>query len=88
MAIAKIKRQEGKAFIPFEITLSIEDLEEARLLFHVFNHSNIKETMIKNGYSFSMYDKDISDNFLHCAVEPNEVYRTISNEIRDQGFKL
>lgn len=70
-------------FHPFVVSLQIETPEEARLLYHVCNRSDLKKVLMKEntGYFFADYSQEIEEAF-HCG------YDEIKNELREQGFRV
>lgn len=72
-----------KEFKPFEITLTVESVKEARLLFHVFNRVNLKDAILTKFYcDTDEYDLDIENQF------SGEIYDKIEKEIKRQGFEI
>lgn len=81
---AEINHKENKkGFIPFELQISVLTIEEARLLYHMFNYKNIGKVIMKD------------PNYLHerkcCDFVSDTGYgimEKIREEIHDQGFKI
>lgn len=72
-----------KIFKPFTIELTIETIEEARLLFHISNHSKIRE-LIMNDKKYILdvnYSNSITDNIPY-------LWNLIKKEITKQKFDL
>jgi len=78
----KIKRiKKANRFQPFEFTLTVGRIEEARFLYHIFNHAGIMGLISSDPrYSMEEYSKEIA----HC----DPAYIGVRNEILAQGFKL
>jgi hypothetical protein len=87
---ATIKKDEiKKEFTPFNIEFTIQTVSEARLFFHLCNHSELMDLIIK--------DKDYKFNSLHNKkynpeVAPNIVCSNMNSIIEDelnrQGFSV
>ena len=77
---AKIEKKE-KAFTPFKVKLEIETIQEARLLFHVFNNRNIGEGIVNEEYDMG-YSKDYAKDF------GTDMFAELESLITGQGFKL
>jgi len=75
----------GLSTDPIILMLTIDDIEEARLLFHVFNMNRLK-TSIKHGYDYDAYwykhSDEIAENF------QSEGWSVLEQEIQGRGFKL
>lgn len=72
-----------KEFKPFKLELTVETVEEARLFYHVFNHTNlaskIGETWYSTGFDYEKSKGTLSGTFIG---------EKISKEIRNQGYKV
>jgi hypothetical protein len=61
-----IRENEDKSsFKPFRITLEITSEEEAHLLWHVFNHGDLRRMFMeyRGGYDLPGYKKGVAKNF-------------------------
>ena len=75
--------QTKKEFKPFTIEITAETIEDARLLWHIFNCGDIIEKLEKSGYfEEQVYSKQITKYFDY------EDWTKINEEIQSQGFKL
>lgn len=78
MKLKNNQEQEKQGFKPFELTLEVESIQEARLLFHVFNHEKLKEIIFSDTeYAGGGYSNDVS----RCIDDYN---LTILNFIQDK----
>lgn len=76
---------QNKILEPFKVELTIETIEEARLLFHVMNMSNLRTLILESDYwkeYTRMHSEDFSKDF------DIDLYKSILKEIEDQGFSL
>jgi len=69
-------------FVPFQLTLDIETIKEARTLFHCFNHCDLMALIENSRYMMDIYSDEYDRNL--C----NEVGIRISDDIKNQGFKI
>ena len=77
-----IEEKKEVEFKPFKIELTIETIQEARLLFHVGNNLNLLGCLrAAKDYPIDRYNDDIAAN---CK----EFYIIMKDEIQSQGFKL
>ena len=71
-------------FLPFDFTITVETIEEARLLYHVFNRADLKQ-ILQNppcpGYSFKSYHSGIASQFYSG-------YGQLKKEIEQQNFEV
>lgn len=75
--------QTKKEFKPFTIEITAETIEDARLLWHLYNCGNIIEKFEKSGYfEEQKYTKKITKYFNF------KDWKKINEEIQSQGFKL
>lgn len=59
-----------KLFTPFNLILTVETPEEARLLYHIFNRGNLKRDLFGvEGYSLKLYNKNIAANLCNHNIE-------------------
>ena len=82
----KIEIEEGKIkkeFKPFTVKIEVETIQEARLLYHVFNRRGIGG-LIFDGFYGRDYCKDIDSDF----DDPQRTYSAIKDEIKNQGFEI
>lgn len=82
----KIEIEEGKIereFKPFTVKIEVETIQEARLLYHVFNRRNIRDIILSDGYGGD-YNKNIDYDF-DCQQGS---HARISEEIKRQGFEI
>lgn len=76
---------EPKKFKPFTVSLEVETIEEARLLFHVFNHGNLKQLIDSDEF----YNDDMEYSSLYsCGFDDYNGWEILKNEILRQGFKV
>ena len=76
------KTAQNKQFKPFEITFKVDSIEEARLLYHVFNYVDIADVLKKDAIYFERYS-------LNCACDfEGRVYNIVAEEIEAQGFEI
>ncbi len=67
---------------PQRILITIESVEEARLLFHVFNRNHLLSAFKDGGYyNFNSYASEIQNNF-------DTGKNNIEAMIKNQGFDL
>lgn len=61
-----------KVFAPFTLSIQIESEPEARLLWHVFNHFNLKQVVQgeEDWYSLDQYSPDLAPRL--CSAEIRE----------------
>ena len=79
---SKIKSvTDSKVFKPFTVELTMETVEEARLLFHVFKQRNLKDHLEIDEED---YNHDIIDDFDDKDGLP---FRII-DEIKSRGFEV
>lgn len=73
----KIEIDASPNFAPFSFMVTVENEQEARTWFHVFNNANLKKVFVRReGYWLSEYSDDLAPSF-----EPS---REIKNAIRDR----
>lgn len=82
-----IKSEKEKKFNPFKIEIEVESLDEARLLYHVFNHANLSKKI--NDFWYSDMGNSL-DGYGHVSgtLENTQLCNSISSEIKEQGFKI
>jgi len=74
--------KEEKKFKPFVIKITVEDIEEARLMFHIYNRLNLRDAIFTEGYE-TMEAKE------RTASSITGIHFTkIRNEIERQGFEI
>jgi hypothetical protein len=56
-----IDREEEKGFVPFDITIRFESVQEARLMYHVMNKLRLWPAINQNGYG--SYNNDVAESF-------------------------
>lgn len=62
-----------KKFESFIIELKIQSIEEARLLYHLFNHSNLKKLILNDkNYMDSLNINDLSEEIATCIDPEND----------------
>jgi len=66
--INKEKPQKKAEFVPFDLTLKVETVAEARTLFHMFNFSGLGDLFKgPQGYEFEDYNPNIAEDL--TAIE-------------------
>lgn len=76
-----------KEFVPFKVELEVESIEEARLLFHVFNHTDLLAIIKEDPkYNFigSKYVATVSKNPCNYDSDKN-IFET---QILNQGYEI
>lgn len=73
-------------FKPFTVHITVETLQEARLLFHVVNRANLKEALMcepasKGYFGYGDYSLDFAESL-------GLGYKAVREEIQRQGFSL
>ena len=76
-----VNKEEEKKFQPFDVVLTVETEQEARLLYHVFNRNYLKEIIFTGRYDHP-YNQDIKPYF------DGGEYELISKELGRQGIEL
>jgi hypothetical protein len=62
----KVRLKETETFTPIKLELTIDNIQEARLLFHVLNMGRLLDqlkTVPDSLYSWHLYDSDIAQEF-------------------------
>ena len=81
----KIEIEEGKIkkeFKPFTVKFEVETIQEARLLYHVFNRRCLADVIFSGDYDKNCkYSGDIYSDF-------DIGYDAIEEEIKKQGFEI
>lgn len=81
------KQGKPNAFQPFEVTLCVESIAEARLLYHVFNNNkllkHLKGEYISVPYNFSVYTEKVAESF-----EVEGLWANLKDELESQGFEI
>ena len=57
------KEEIKQKFTPFNITLQIDNIGEARLLWNVFNHANVRSSLFANDYDPIVSNGHTADGF-------------------------
>lgn len=84
MKLEVIKPDTKKEFKPFELKITVETIQEARLFYHVFNNTDLRNSLQKTDhYDFGTYSNDIAFNLCN-----NSSGKIISNTIESQGFEV
>jgi hypothetical protein len=83
----KFKDEETKVFKPVKIELTVESIEELRLLFHAFNRRGLRNAIFnKIGVNYGTtvyYDEDlIAGDF------EGDLWVEIQNKIKELGYEL
>lgn len=82
---AKIERASGeKRYAPFTVSITLETVQEARALFHMFNCKTTLNLIREN----ENYFKDYIDDYTNIVSYDNQIIILIYNELYDQGFKI
>ena len=76
----KVESFEEKGWKPVKLTISIDTVEEARLLFHVLDRNRLLDAMREGGVSYP--NKGVASEF------SGHDYNIIEDIIRGQGFPL
>ena len=80
---AKIDRKsEVKEFKGFKLTLDVETIEEARLLFHVFNYRSIRDRLFTDD-DYVIHKPDST-----APTFDGDLWIDIEGEILRQGFRI
>ena len=85
MKLKEINLSMARVYQPITFELTLETLEEARLLFHVLNRSDLLDALQSDptGYGFDEYEPDIAPSF-----EFGEAWEKVRKAIERQGFRL
>ncbi len=81
MKLEIVKEPTPKTFKPVGLKLTVESIQELRLLFHVFNRGSLKNAIMTSSYS-NDYSSDCAD-FFGWSLSGQ-----IKKEIKDQGFQV
>jgi len=78
--------EQPKEFKPITMEFTFETVEEARLMFHALNRSNLRETLQMSGnnigtYGWEEYSSSIANRF-------GNGYTILEEAIKQQGFKI
>jgi len=78
------KEGKSKDFTPFTISYTCNTIQEARLLYHVFNTANLLENLqaFAREYHLSNYSHDIAKEF------EGRIEHDIAVKITEQGFEI
>lgn len=82
MKVTINKESTNELFKPFTLNIEVETIEEARLLYHVANRTNLLKVLQLKGnhYGFDAYSKDIASQ-----LDGEDI---IEEEIMAQGFEI
>ena len=79
----KIKKQQKRLWEPMTLEITIDSVEEARLLFHCLNRVDLLEVLRKvTSYGFSCYNEDIASCFSGLSED------VLEKMIKDRGFEV
>jgi hypothetical protein len=67
--------KEKNTFEPFTVKITVQSVEEARSLYHIFNHTNLGEIMRNYWYDMDEYSNNFSDNL--CIEDLSEDIKNI-----------
>jgi hypothetical protein len=79
-----ISKTELKEFRPFEIVITVENIGEARLLYHICNHSRIGKLILAD----KSYNRDWVGYNSDIAKNMGDIWAIIKEEIINQKFEL
>jgi len=80
MKLIENNKEKGFILKPFQITLEVESIQEARLLWHVFNRGKLKNVIIDDDdYPLYNYDNDIMNEF--NIDDSDQIKRYIESKI-------
>jgi hypothetical protein len=82
MKIELCDKLEPKKFIPVRINITIDTIEEARLLFHVLNRADLKKIIFKNYGTDGEFSNKVADEF------DSKAYMVVEKLIKEQGFEI
>ena len=72
-----------KTFIPFVVEIKVETIEEARLMYHLFNRGHLNKAIMNKDYAgYENYNQQVSTEL------GGNGYTQISEEIKKQGFDI
>lgn len=72
-----------RAFKPFKIHITVESIQEARGIFHLFNHENGSKVLFKDYHpSVCVYSPDFEIKL------KDDISRKIRDEVGSQGFYI
>lgn len=84
---------EKKKFTPFDLQITVNTVEEARTLYHIFHCDSIDKIILdKNKWSYPVLGKyssqlsDLSPEF--ASPLDKDLHYILSKEITSQGFKI
>jgi len=85
MKLKEINMPRTRVYQPITFELTVETLEEARLLYHVVNRSDLLYALQSDprGYGFDDYDPDIAPSF-----GLDNAWDEVRKAIERQGFRL
>jgi len=76
---SKIKSvTKSKEFKPFTVELTMETIEEARLLYYIFTRCNLRD----------LISADLDDSVAEDFKDDDDLFEQIRNEIEAQGFEV
>ena len=81
-----ITDEQEKKFKPITVQITAETIEDARLLFHLFNHSCLGGLIRKDpeyGFEAASYSTDMADMVFEQGVDDY-----ILDNIESQGFEV
>ena len=83
----KVKIEEHEIdFIPFDVILTMESVQEARLLWHLLNYNGLKGLLQSSkGYQFDYYNQDIADNLCEIGCHDSNILEKFLN---DRGYSI
>ena len=84
-----ISSEVKKDFIPFKVELEVESIEEARLLFHVFNHLQLFKVIRETpGYKSHFDDGSYTTKVaLNLGEDENDI-NVFEAQILNQGYEI
>lgn len=87
MKLIEVKEEEKHVFKPIVFKMTIDNLEEARLLFHVLNHPNLRKLLSDDSLHVTPADKPLlAVNFRGLNDIEHLVADVVKKAIQDRGY--
>lgn len=77
-------QEEEKKFEPMKLELTLETIEEARLMWHVLNKNNLKEAIFSESYSTNRNPHGVANEF----GNPYKVWDNLNSAFEAKGYTL
>ena len=79
-----ISKTELREFRPFELVITVENIGEARLLYHICNHGHVGKLILAD----KSYNRDWNRFNSDIAKNMGDIWAIIKEEIINQKFEL